>query len=482
MSSPRPNLCRRVTASVPLLATVIVHVVLLGVVGYFVTEIIGNGGMFKATIPSESITQKKAGHRLQVVRKGGGSASLSPRSASRIFFNLDSVLRMPAMPDLPSVATSLVSGIGFSKGIGAEGPGNGGITGTSISCGGGIGFTTVSFFGMPSQQVSKVVFIVDVGRGLLDIRKGGFEAFEIIREETMKCVVRLPPQAEFNVVLYESGWNAAAVVSFSDKLLPATVHNKQEFLNWLAPVNATPDHTGIGSARGRRVQWTPKDISSAGLDPMLNTPEWSRALHFALEMEPDTIFVIDGGEGHLSRDATSAELERRKREQEESVAELRRQGLDVEAVAAAREKAMAKARAELNEVNAKMRATGKSPFIIADTRRIFESDFQEALEREGFAITLDKSGWTDKDGQLIWGGGYSDVAPVPFSELVTHISKLKRALVKDQVAINFSLFVGPDEKPTTVMENLSDLTRRNNGKFDLITTRRLKELVARDAK
>ncbi|HEY9248967.1 MAG TPA: hypothetical protein VIO38_07535 [Rariglobus sp.] len=43
MSSPHPNLYRRVTASVPLLVTVIVHVVLIAIAGYFVVseQIIG---------------------------------------------------------------------------------------------------------------------------------------------------------------------------------------------------------------------------------------------------------------------------------------------------------------------------------------------------------------------------------------------------------------------------------------------------------
>jgi hypothetical protein len=484
MSTPRPNLYRRITASVPLLVTVIVHVVLVAVAGYFVSEqIINKKKTFEAAPPTESVTQKQVEHRLQVARKGGGSASSSPVSASRIFSTAENALQMPAMPDLPSVGASSLSGMGFGKGMGAVGTGTGYNTGLSGSGGTGVGFMNMSFLGVTSQNASKIVFIVDVGRDLLDIRKGGFEAFTIIRDEIMKLISRLPPSAEFGVILFERDrWSNNAVVTFDSKLLPATVGNKQAFFEWIGPVNATPDAIGLSSARGRRTRWSAKDMSSAGLDPTLSTPEWSRALHFAFEMEPDTIYVISGSQGRLLREVTPAELERRKREYEQRVADMKRAGIDPEAVNAARNRFLAKARAELNEINNKLRAQGKSPFIITDTKRIFDADFQAALKRAGFSIKLDTAGWADKQGKPIWWIGYTDDTAVPFSELIMHISKLKRALLRDQVALNYFLFVGPDEKPQGSIDNLSDLTRRNGGKFELITTKRLQEIAARDTK
>ncbi|MET0263704.1 MAG: hypothetical protein ABW223_12445 [Rariglobus sp.] len=483
MSAPRPNIYKRITASVPLLVTVIVHVVLIAIAGYFVVseQIIGKKKIMEASAPTESVAQKQVEHRLQVARKGGGSASSSPVSASRIFSTASDSLQMPAMPDLPSVGASSLAGMGFGAGMGAVGTGTGYNTGIGAGNGLGRGFMTMSFLGTTSQRVSKVVFIVDVGRDLLDIRKGGFEAFKIIREEIMKLISRLPPSAEFSVVLYESGsWNENSVAAFSPTLLPATVGNKDDFFKWMTPVNSTPDRIGVASASGRRVRWEKKPIPNAGLDPLLSTPTWSRALHFSLEMEPDTIFIISGARGDVRRDVSETELARRKRNYEKQVADYKRDGIDLEAVAAARNRALSKARAELNEINTKLRAAGKSPFIITDTRRIFDGDFQAALKRAGHSITLDKTGWTDKQGQLIWWVGYSDHESAGFDELILHVSKLQRSLVKDRVAINYFLFVGPNEKPEATMADLTKFTGRNGGKFQLLTTKRLQEMSARE--
>lgn len=482
MSTPHPNLYKRLTASLPLLITVIVHVVLIAIAGYFVSEqIIGKKKVLEARAATENVAQKQVEHRLQVARKGGGSASSSPVSATRIFSTAENALQMPAMPDLPQVGASSLSGMGFGKGMGGVGGGTGYATGLGTTGGTGIGFMSMSFLGVTSQGTSKIVFIVDVGRGLLDIRKGGFEAFTIIREEIKKLVNRLPPSAEFGVVLYDGArWSGSSVAAFDEKLLPATVENKNEFYKWIDPVNATPDNIGLSSATGRRVRWTPKDVSSAGLDPLLNTPAWSRALHFALEMEPGTVYIISGGQGNVQRDVSEAEVARRKRAYEERVAEMKRKGLDPAEVGAARNRALSKARAELNEINAQLRAKGKSPFIITDTKRIFDRDFQAALKKAGYSIKLDKTGWSTKDGQLLWGDGYSDTTSAPFSDLIMHVSKLKRALLKGDIAIHYFLFVGPDEKPEKAMDNLSDFSRRNNGKFQLLTTKRLQELAARD--
>ncbi|MFA6959137.1 MAG: hypothetical protein WC205_00110 [Opitutaceae bacterium] len=62
----------------------------------------------------------------------------------------------------------------------------------------------------------------------------------------------------------------------------------------MTPINATPDSIGLASVKGRRVCWTPKELANAGIDETLNPPEWARALQFALEMEPDTVYIISG--------------------------------------------------------------------------------------------------------------------------------------------------------------------------------------------
>jgi hypothetical protein len=484
-----PNLYKRVTASVPLLVTVIVHVVLIGVAGYFVVseQIIGKKKTFEAVAATESVVQKQVEHRLQVARKGGGSASSSPVSASRIFSTAENALQMPAMPDLPSVGASSLSGMGFGKGMGAVGTGTGYNTGIGNGSGLGRGFMSLSFLGTTSQRASKIVFIVDVGKDLLDIRKGGFEAFKIIREEIMKLISRLPPSAEFNVVLYERGqWNESAISALAPTLLPATVTNKQDFFDWMTPVNATPDSIGLSSAKGHRVRWKPKELANAGLDETLNITEWARSLHFALEMQPDVVYIISGSRGGASHDLSPEAFARAQAEYEKNkaarTAQYEREGIDLKEAAAARSRAYAKAREELNAVNAKLRAKGQSPFIITDINRVFQRDFQDALKKAGFPpIKLDTTGWTDKQGRRIepfWGPNRS--RPADFDELIFHISKLQRALLKDRAALNYFLFVGPDEKPQEAMDDLSKLTGRNGGKFQLLTTKRLQEMVFRD--
>jgi hypothetical protein len=479
-----PNLYKRVTASVPLLVTVIVHVVLIGVAGYFVVseQIIGKKKTFEAVAATESVVQKQVEHRLQVARKGGGSASSSPVSASRIFSTAENALQMPAMPDLPSVGASSLSGMGFGKGMGAVGTGTGYNTGIGNGSGLGRGFMTLSFLGTTSQRASKIVFIVDVGRDLLDIRKGGFDAFKIIRDEIMKLVSRLPPSAEFGVVFYERyNWNRNAVAALAPTLLPATAANKQEFFDWMTPVNANPDRTGLSSIVGHRVNWKPKDLANAGIDPTLNVQEWVDALRFVLEMEPDTVYVISGSMGEATRKVSESELARRKRENDEYLADLKREGLEMDAVAAARTRASAKARAELDAINVKLRAAGKAPLIITSTKRIFDADFQATLKRLGYSITLDTTGWKTKAGKVLWWTGYVDWSRADFDEVIMHVSKLQRALLKDRAALNYFLFVGPDEKPQAAMDELSKFTGRNGGKFQLLTTRQLQEMSSREA-
>ncbi len=484
MSAPNPNLYKRITASVPLLVTVIVHVIMVGVAGYFVSEqIIGKKKTFEAPPPSDTnVAQKQVEHRLQVARKGGGSSSASPVSASRIFSTAENALQLPAMPDLPSVGASSLSGMGFGKGLGAVGTGTGYGTGLGSGSGLGSGFMSMSFLGTTSQRASKVVFVVDVGTNLLDIRKGGFDAFKIIREEMMKLVSRLPPSAEFGVVLFETGVSSeigGTLTPFDRTLLPATVANKERFFEWIRPINADPNVLGMSSVRNR-LAWRAKELPTAGLDETLIPTVWARALRAALELQPDTIFLVTGSAGRVERKISDSELAKRKKENDEMLADMKRSGLDLDAVNAARNAFLKKARERLDQVNTKLKAQGKPPLIIRDTRRIFDADFQAVLKKMGESIPLDTKGWVNKDGRAIWGTGYNDRGGAEYADLLTHISQLQRALLKDRAALNIFLFVGPDEQPKQAMEDLGKTSSRNGGKFELITTKRLKELSARD--
>jgi hypothetical protein len=480
MSAPNPNLYKRITASVPLLVTVIVHVVLIGVAGYFVTEqIISGKKTFEAPHPSDTtVAQKQVEHRLQVARKSGGSSSPSPVSASRIFSTAENALQLPAMPELPSVGASSLGGMGFGSGLGGVGTGTG--YGTAAASGGalGSGFMSMSFLGTTSQRSSKVVFVVDVGASILDIRKGGFEAFKIIRDEMMKLVNRLSSNTEFGVVLFDSS-GAGAYTLFDLALLPATTANKERFFEWARPINATPSAIGMASVRNR-LAWKPKDLPGAGLDEAMSPPVWTRALRAALELQPDTVFLVTGSAGRVTRKVSESELAQRKRKNDEFLADLKKDGLDPVAVNAARDASMKKAREQFDQINAKLKAQGKAPLIITHIRRVFEPDFQRELKRLGESIPLDTKGWSTKEGRAIWATGFNNVGGDDYSELFPHIAQLQRALLKDRAAVNIFLFVGPNEQPKQAIEDLSKVASRNGGRFELLTTKRLKELSERD--
>ena len=143
--TPKLSLYRRLTSSVPILVTVIIHAVVVGVAGYFVTEtIIGKKKTFEEAPPMDSSFKKQVEHRLQVARKAGGSAP-SPVSAQRIVSTAADALQLPDMPQLPQVGASSLSGAGFGAGMGTAGPGSGFNTGLGGAGGSGAGLMSMSF-------------------------------------------------------------------------------------------------------------------------------------------------------------------------------------------------------------------------------------------------------------------------------------------------------------------------------------------------
>mgnify|MGYP000048555845 CR=1 FL=1 len=466
--------------SVPLLVSLAVHAILVGAAGVYVVHesVVGRKKTFEAATPAgESPAQRQVEHRLQVARKGGGSAAVSPVSAQRILSSAAQALALPPMPELPVSGPSLFGGgfggVGSGLGLGA---GSGLATGLGTAGFGGRGFVSLTFLGLTSPRLSKVVFVVDVSRDLMDIRKGGFKAFGIIRDEIIRLVSQLPPGAEFGVVLF--GGASGDLNLFAASLTPATVANKEAFFAWMRPVNALPDRLGTRSAGGFTA-WKERPVNGALLDATLMVPPWARATQAALEMRPDTVFLVTGSASSALRKRSDTRMETLQRRNELTKDRLRRKGIDPDSIAGLRNAALAKARKELNEVNGQLQAQGKSPLIVTETKRIFQPDFQAELKRAGFSIELDAEGWTDAQGKPIWELGVSSNEKVEFSEVLTHLARLQNALLREKAAIHAFLFVGPDEKPKDPMENLLAVSKRNGGKFELLTSRRLEELTAR---
>lgn len=487
----KKNLYLRVTSSMPLLITVIVHVVLIGIAGAVVVQqnIAGKKKTFEASAAEN--TARPEEHRLQIARRGGASAAASsPVSANRILSTATGALAMPEMPDLPSST----GGFGGFGGMGS-GVGMGSGTGMSTSLGGGAGlggrgFMSLSFLGSTSQNVSKVIFVVDTSTEIMEPRKGGFQAFTIIREEIMRLVGRLPASAQFNVVLfsYDSGDdnNGVATNLFRPELSAATSDNKKAFFEWMTPVNAQLGNFGPDSA-GSRNAWKAKPLpENSGVDPLFLPPVWARATHAALEQEPDAIYVITASQGRVRRHVDETTLAKRReanlKKSEQFEADMRKAGLDAKAVIAAKIAAHDKAARELEEINRKLVAQKKDPIVLRWIGDLESAAVQAELRKSGVSLRFDRTGWTNKDGSPINTPDtrLSTVEDVPWTDFQSHYARLQRALAAKRPTLNLFLFVGPDEKAETASQNLTAVAKRNGGTFQLLTTKRLEELKGRD--
>ncbi|MDF3055920.1 MAG: hypothetical protein K0R17_135 [Rariglobus sp.] len=473
-------LYRRLTAGVPLLVTIGIHIVLVAIAGYLVTEQVrgGNRGFESSPVPGPSVAQTQVERRLQLVRKSGGSTTSSPVNASRIFSTAETALQLPVMPELPSVGASSLSGAGFGKGIGATGTGAHYNTGLESSGDLGRGFMGMTFLGVTDLRSNKVAFVVDISPSLMDIRKGGFRAFEILRHEISRLVSTLPAAHQFNVILFDG----VTVRLFASELKPATVANKTAFFDWIKPINASLSSLGASSIPASSPRWSFKRDEALKLDPEFGPSPWVHAIHAALEQKPDTLFVITGSSAAGQTRYSDETIARHKREREEHLADLKRQGLDFAAIGTARGQALARLRTDFNEINRKLVSQKKDPFVITDIRRVLDADFQLALKRAGFSLKLDTTGWTDQQGRLIWTDFSNNVGTshnAGFTDVISHIARLQYGLLSERAALNIFLFTGPDEKPEAARKTLSALTSRNGGKFTLLTTKRLEELAKR---
>ncbi|MFA6285853.1 MAG: hypothetical protein WC661_00610 [Opitutaceae bacterium] len=476
--TPRLGLYRRLTRSVPILVTVIIHAVVVGIAGYVVTEtLINKKKILEAAPPMDSSFKKQVEHRLQVARKAGGSAP-SPVSAQRIVSTASDALQLPDMPQLPQVGASSLSGAGFGAGMGTAGPGTGFNTGGLGTGNSGAGFMPMSFLGITNQRASKVVFAVDVSQDLMDIRKGGFLAFGIIRDEIMRLVSTLSSATEFNVVLSER----SGVRLFADQLMPGTVENKTKFFAWMKPINSNMDNLGLNSAKGS-VPWRRVIPPNSGIDPDYRAAWWLSPVHAAIQLKPDVIFVITGSYGNGWLEMSDADFAKVKADYERAdkawVEDLKRRRMDPDEVVKARNAALSKARADLTAINRKQEAAGKPPFIVVDNKRLVEADIQAAVRKAGYAdFKVDLTGWSTKDGLPMWQRYWQ---PVKLSnagpeDAQKFISRLQATFLRQTASLNIFYFVGPSYKPDSTSEAFNKLARRYNGKFEILTTERLKQI------
>lgn len=475
----RPAFLKKITGGVPLLITVAIHAVLIAIAGYFVVseQVIGKKNRFEAAPPVASIAQKKVEHRLQVARKSGGSASPSPVSASRILSSAADSLQMPELPELPSLGASSLASTGFGAGMGAVGTGTGLNTGGVGNVSLGSGFMSMSFLGVTNQKAKNVVFMIDISPSVMDIRKGGFQAFGLLRSEISRLVGSMSPSTSFNVIFFEQH----QIRLFSKELQPSTVANKTLFSDWIQSVNADVNRLGAQSIPASSPRWIYQPKESLKLDPDFSPAEWVQAVHAALEQKADTVFLITGSGFPGARKASETELTRNRQEREKTMRELKQQGIDLDAVNAARRQAIEKARTEFDAMNRELVAQKKVPFVIGgNTRRLMEPDMQAALKRAGYTIRVDTTGWTDKTGNPIWHDftlPLSERSVASFADASNHISRLQYGLLRERASLHVFLFTGPESRQDTDEKNLANLASKNGGKFTVLTTKRIEDLA-----
>ncbi len=148
------------------------------------------------------------------------------------------------------------------------------------------GTSQVNFFGIKSQG-RRVAFLIDAERYMLTDPRGGYPAYEIVKNEIAGMISKLGLETQFNVILYEGN----GVSAYADRLLPATTSNKEKIKDWLSPVNQTFEKLGIRSI-GYPIQTVGSEVQPVAAQHLTG---YLRAIQFALECDVDAVFIICSG-------------------------------------------------------------------------------------------------------------------------------------------------------------------------------------------
>ena len=254
-----------------IVVSLIVHVVAIVVLGSITiyTALMPDEPELQAPPPPERIEPQKLQHKVQLQKQ----QQKSQRPPQKITVKQVSQLNMPSLDlNIPTVDTRVAVGTGN---IGAGGL-------SRNNTGGGIEFSksAVDFFGIKSSG-ERVFFIVDASKYMLEDKKGGIPAYNLIKDEISTMVTKLAPGTLFNVIFYDGG----RLYSFSDKLLPATTQNKERFKAWIQPINK--DFASVGKLQSNT------KVSLTDIEPMkTKANQWVKALQAAMEQGSDTINML----------------------------------------------------------------------------------------------------------------------------------------------------------------------------------------------
>lgn len=275
-----------------LLVSVLLHVVLFIVAGYFVVSR-QTVGRKKFMPPPGSAEQAKAGaeHKVSLGRKQ--STMSAPEQAKRVTTNSAlAKVALPEMPELPSATTEVFA----NRAIGMGGAGSAfGATGTPGGGSGG-GGSGINFFGLRTRA-RNIVICVDVSDSMVDgtsidgkIKKSE-RTYAGLEREVNRLIDSMDPSMQFGVVCF-----AGDVKFYKDKLSPvndAEKNRAKQFVREHSPA------TGLMAAKKAADRDAAGFKPAAGGAPMLKFnhagTRASAALEYAFSMTPDAIlFVSDG--------------------------------------------------------------------------------------------------------------------------------------------------------------------------------------------
>jgi hypothetical protein len=183
--------------------------------------------------------------------------------------------------------------------------------------------TEIDFYDTLSQKGEKVVFLVHAGPATTsgperEQTPRSRMTFYTIRTRLNEMVDKLPAYTLFNAAFYWQGHTTP----MSPVMLPATGEHKQMMREWgstLNPLDSTQTYgsgfDGEFTKQLARLEWPekltdhlpdfgpkwyydyrcPPDIEAFYKGPGASFENWSRALCFAMEQKPDTIFILCTG-------------------------------------------------------------------------------------------------------------------------------------------------------------------------------------------
>jgi hypothetical protein len=288
------------------------------------------------------------------------------------------------------------------------------------------GTSPVNFFGIKSKG-RRVAFLIDAERYMLTDPRGGYPAYQIVKEEIARMIGKLGLETFFNVILYEGGY----VSAFSEKLLPATQANKDKVGDWLYPVNKSFEALGL-----RAINYPNHPVTSE-LEPVQNRhlSGYLRAIQFALESDVDAVFCIASGYRSMTFPRPKEELEKLLKEMKWSEKD------DI-----ALREAYKAGNAWLAKENAARKAKGVPERVIVSMGEVWRDMGMRPIPRQ------------KPDSLPI-------TAEMREEQVKNAIRVHYTAQAKTKPQINFVIFIGKDQDPDTVpqLDHFENIAQRSKG-------------------